>query len=119
MLAETLAFEIEELKAAYGAIQQATTDEQTLVRIERVPLPSGCQPPESTGILVLGQGQRPQFYLKPGIRLANGVIPRSTSSVQIAGEEWLQFSFTFVWDESTSTLLQFVEASLRRFAKGE
>jgi len=31
----------------------------------------------------------------------------------------MQFSYTFPWDEAIHTLVQFVEASVRRFAKTE
>jgi hypothetical protein len=112
--------EIKELKAAYGDVSiSAGEPAQTLVRIARVQLPAGCRPVETTGLLILQDGQRPLFYVKPGIMLPNGVAPRSTSSVQVAGEEWMQFSYAFQWDESCNTLVQFVETSLRRFAKSE
>ncbi len=117
---ETMPEEIEGLKAAYGEISIATgAPGQTLLRIARVRLPAGCKPAETSALLVLQDGQRPVLHVKPGIQLSNGVVPRSTSSVQVAGEEWMQFSYTFPWDQATHTLVQFVEASLRRFAKTE
>jgi hypothetical protein len=59
------------------------------------------------------------LYVKPGIVLPNGVSPRSTTVVAIEAESWLQFSFTFPWDEASNTLLQLIAASLRRFALKE
>jgi len=117
---ETLAGEIEELRAAYGTASIAAgAPGQTLIRIAVARLPAGCTPPDTPALLVLQDGQRPQFYVKPGIRLPNGAGPRSTSLVPIAGEGWMQFSYSFPWDEGTHSLVQFVEASLRRFALAE
>lgn len=120
MSPEALAGEIKELKATYGEIHMAVgAPGQTLIRITSGRLPPGCAPAATPALLVLQDGQRPQFYVKPGILLPNGATPRSTSPAQVAGEGWMQFSYSFPWEESTHTLVQFVEASLRRFALAE
>lgn len=120
MSPEILRVEIKGLKAAYREVSTAAgAPGQTLIRIESVALPAGCSPASTPALLVIQEGQRPQLYLKVGIRLPNGVAPRSTSVVQVAGTERMQFSYSFPWDETTHTLVQFVEASLRRFALAE
>jgi hypothetical protein len=120
MTTETMAREIEDLKEAYGEISTAPgSPGQTLLRITKAGLPAGCKPADTTALLILQDRQRPILHIKPGIHLANGAVPRSTSSVEVGGEEWLQFSYTFPYDQNTHTLVQFVEASLRRFAKTE
>jgi hypothetical protein len=111
--------EIEELKGAYGVVLTTTAaDGRQLICIETVVLPKGCKPSTSS-VLLIPQAGRPLIYVKPGIKVPNGVDPRSTSIVSIEGKEWLQFSYTFPWGEETHTLLQFVQASLRRFEKHE
>lgn len=122
MSPEILAVEIEGLKSAYGEVSIAAgagASGQTLVRIGTVALPAGCAPAGTPALVVVQTGQRPQLYVKAGILLPNGVVPRSTSVVQVAGMEWMQFSYSFPWDENAHTLMQFVEASLRRFALAE
>jgi len=44
------------------------------------------------------------MYVKRGIRLRNGTEPRSTSVVAVEGEEWMQFSYSFPWDENSHSL---------------
>jgi hypothetical protein len=39
--------------------------------------------------------------------------------VQIEGESWLQFSFSFPYDQSVHTLAQFTATALTRFKKDE
>lgn len=120
MTPDTMTREIEELMAAHGATSVAAgSPGQVLLRITDAKLPLGCRPAQTPVLLVLQDGQRPVLHVKPGIHLPNGSVPRSTSSVQVAGEEWMQYSYTFTYDENTHTLVQFVETSLRRFAKAE
>ena len=121
MTNEALAAEIDGLKSSYGEISVGSGSAgQTLIRIHSATLPKGCSPSSTPALLVLQPGQpRPQFYVKPKIKVPNGIDPRSTSVVAVEGEEWLQFSYAFTWDENAHTLVQFVEASLRRFAKPE
>jgi hypothetical protein len=113
--------ELQEMKAAYGEVATTTdTQGQLLIRISRVDLPMGCKPDGTPVMLVWSDGQpRPKVSVKPGIKLSNGGIPRSTSTVQIEGEAWMQFSYAFSWDKDSHTLVQLVEAALRRFAKSE
>ena len=121
MGAEILAEELQDMKAAYGEVAATTgVGGQLLIRISRVGLPKGCNP-EGTSVLLAGSaGQaRPQIYVRPGIKLPNGRLPRSTSTVQLQGEAWMQFSYAFSWDKDSHTLVQLVEAALRRFAKSE
>jgi hypothetical protein len=121
MTDEVFASELEGLKTTYGDINVAKPSaERKLIRIHKAPLPKGCSPSSTQVLLVVQAGQpKPQVYVKPGIKVPNGADPRSTSVVGVEGEEWLQFSYAFPWDENSHTLVQFVEASLRRFAKLE
>jgi hypothetical protein len=113
--------ELEGMKEAYGEIATATGAlGQFLIRINQVDLPKGCSPAGTPVLLVWPSGQpRPQVSVKPGIRLPNGAVPRSTSTVQIEGEAWMQFSYAFTWDKENHTLVQLVETAIRRFAKSE
>lgn len=121
MTDEHLETEVASLKEAYGAISlAAATGGRHLVRIEEITLPKGCSPSTTAVLLVIAPGQpRPQIYVKPGIKLPNGKVPRSTSAVTVEGEGWMQFSYSFPWDENSHSLVQLVGASLRRFAKTE
>ena len=120
MTEETLNTETASLKEMYGDVSfSRTAAGATLIRISDAPLPKGCNP-SSTPTLLVVQGQgRPALYVKPKIILSNGVTPRSTSSVSVEGEEWMQFSYNFTWDENSHSLVQFVAAGLQRFAKLE
>lgn len=120
MTTDMLSAEIKELKATYGGLTTAAGDAgQTLYRLSSARLPTGCNPPTTAVLVVLQDGQVPKIYVKPGIKTPNGTVPRSTSVVQIGGQEWLQFSYNIAGDPSTYTLAQLVEASMRRFAKNE
>jgi hypothetical protein len=110
----------EEMKETYGAVAKAIAPSgETFFRFESIALPTGCRPEATQALLVVNGRARPAFYVKPGIRVPNGVDPRGTSVVQLQGEAWLQFSYSFPWEWDTNTLVQFVGASLRRFAKPE
>jgi len=121
MTEENLTAEIASLKEAYGDVSVAKgSGGQTLIRIMDIALPKGCSPLTTWVLLLINPGQpRPQIHVKRGIKLPNGADPRSTSVVAVEGEEWLQFSYSFPWEGSSHTLVQFVEASLGRFAKTE
>jgi hypothetical protein len=120
MTNEALAEALEQLKQSYGDVTTAGGGPgQTLIRTKEVGLPKGCAPGSTPVLLVVQEGQRPQLYVKGGITLPNGRVPRNYSASQVAGEEWWTFSYSFSWDENAHTLVQFVEASLRRFAKTE
>jgi hypothetical protein len=117
-MANELAGHVEELKEAFGAVATVTAPSgENLFLIESVKLPKGASPTATPALLVVNGGARPLFYVKPGIKLPNGADPTSTGTVQLQGEAWLQFSFTFPWEWSTHTLVQFVGASLQRFAQ--
>jgi hypothetical protein len=119
-MADALAGHIEELKEAYGAVTTVTAPSgETYFKIENVKLPKGCEPTITPALLVVKGEARPQLYVKPGIKVPNGIAPRSTSTVELHGEAWLQFSYTFPWEWGTHTLVQFVGSSLRRFARPE
>lgn len=114
------AAEIEALKEAYGAVAKVVAlSGEVAFRFESAALPAGCRPDSTAALLVVNGEARPQFYVKPGITVPNGVDPRGTSVVQLQGEAWLQFSYSFPWEWGTNTLVQFVGTSLRRFAKPE
>ena len=121
MSIEILSEELQGMKAAYGELATTTgAGGQVLVRINHVQLPKGCNPSETPVLLAWPAGQaRPQIVVKPGIKLPNGASPRSTSTVQLEGEAWMQFSYAFAWDKDCHTLVQLVEAAMRRFAKSE
>lgn len=121
MTEAVLADEVAKLKEVYHEFAVASGCEgQKLIRIPEVELPKGCSPPNTQLLLVVQSGQpRPQIFVKPGIKVPGGREPRSTSVVQMEGEAWLQFSYSFTWDENTHSLVQFVGAALQRFAKTE
>ncbi len=118
MTQEALNQDISQLKERFGSVQVANGSAgQTLIKIDELALPRGCSPPTTPVLVVVQQGQpRPQVYVRPGTKASGGVEPRSTSVVQVEGEAWLQFSYSFPWDENTNSLVQFVESALRRFA---
>lgn len=121
MLDDLLAAEVEDLKRLYGGVARATgSGGKTLVRLTAAKLPPGCQPEATPALLAWQPGQtRPEMYVAPGVRRPNGASPRSTSTVFIEGEAWLQFSYTFPWEPARHSLVQFVAGGLRRFAKHE
>ena len=121
MTEEMLAHELAQLKEAFGEIQVATGSAgQKLIRIKGANLPKGCSPAQTPVLLVVRGGQpRPEIYVKPGIKLPNGREPRSTSPMQIEGEGWLQFSYSFPYDPNAHTLAQFAATALTRFKKDE
>jgi len=118
---ERLFEEIERLKAVYGAVcVSSEPSTPKLLQVGQAPLPRGCAPGKTKVLLRIMPGQpRPEVFVQPGIKLPNGKEPRSTSVVLIAGQDWLQFSYSFPWDETQNTLDHFVATALRRFAKNE
>ena len=119
MSTDTLTSEIDQLKDAFGDVATSTgSAQQTLIRIESVRLPKGCAPSETPVLLVM-QSPRPLIYVKPGIKLPNKRDPRSTSLVQVEGEGWMQFSYSFPYDENSHSLVYFVATALTRFKQTE
>src|SRR6266567_5611474 len=98
MTQEGIAEALEELKEVYGEVAVAApAPGQTLIRIKEVSLPTGCAPTSTPVLLVIQEGQRPQLYVKGGIKLPNAGTPRNYSAAQVAGEEWWTFSYSFSW----------------------
>jgi hypothetical protein len=118
---EILFEELQDMRAAYGEVATTTgAGGQVLIRIDRVELPKGCNPAGTPVLLAWPAGQaRPQIVVKPGIKLPNGASPRSTSTLQLEGEAWMQFSYAFTWHKDSHTLMQLVETAMRRFANSE
>jgi hypothetical protein len=112
---------MQDMKATYGEVATTTgAAGHLLIRINCVGLPKGCNPAGTPVLLAWPAGQaRPQIWVKPGIKLPNGASPRSTSTVQLEGEAWMQFSYSFAWDKDSHTLVQLIEAAMKRFAKSE
>lgn len=120
MTVETYGYDLEEVKQQYGGVEIATNTSAIFVRVLNADLPKGCQPKNTPVLLVLKPAQaRPEIYVKPGIRLSNGREPQSANPVTIEGGSWLQFSYQFEFNKDTHSLVQFIECSLRRFAKNE
>jgi hypothetical protein len=119
MTTDTVMQDIEQLKEAFGEVATAVGScQQTLILIKAASLPKGCTPAETPVLLVM-QPSRPLIYVKSGIKLPNGRDPQSTSIVQVEGESWMQFSYSFSYDETLHTLVQFVGAALNRFKKNQ
>lgn len=120
MTADRLAEELEQLRETWGEVSTAlAAPGQILVRIKEVGLPRDCAPAGTAALLAVQDGQRPQLYVKGGIKLPNGAVPKNYTANQVGGEEWWSFSYSFTWDENDNTLVQFVAASLQRFGKAE
>lgn len=112
--------DIEGLKAAFGKVHRIDLEGRTLLRIGSAPLPRGCSPKQTPVLLAFeGEQRRPQIYVSTDIRVPNGSVPRSTSTVVIEGEPWMQFSYQFPWNEQDDSLENFVVIALGRFAKNE
>lgn len=88
---------------------------RTLVRIDAVELYPACTPSTTAMLVVLDASQlRPQVYVQRGVRLAGGRVPSSTSDQIVGGEPWMQFSFTFPWEERQG-IASFIAAARQRF----
>jgi hypothetical protein len=105
----------------YGAdhVRMAKEGTGTLVRIDAVELYPTSQPPMTPMLLLLDPGQpKPIPYVRPGVMLANGKAPRSTSNVIVGGESWMGFSFNIPWTEERG-IISFIAAARQRFAQNE
>jgi hypothetical protein len=120
MTAETIEHAIEDLVGAYGdGVRVAREGARVLARLSEVELYPGCRPEKTAMLLVFDPSQqKPIPHVEPGQLLANGRVPRSTSTVMVGGESWMQFSFNIPWEEGIS-IIRFVAAARQRFAQNE
>lgn len=120
MQAETIEQAKKDAVAVYGEeVRCAQEGLQTLMRINSVELYPTCQPPATPMILVFDQSQaKPLVYVKPGQLLANGRVPKNSSTVLVGGESWMQFSFNIPWNEGDS-IIRFIAAARQRFTQDE
>jgi len=117
---ENLARIVEELAAEYVGASRAEEGNKTLVKLPKVIFPIGCDPTDTSALVVLEDQQpSPQLFLKLVPTLPSGKAPRSVNPLPLAGETWYGFSFNQPWDEDANTAVQFVEGRLRRFALNE
>jgi len=118
--AESIEKFIKTLVEVYGdGVRVAREGQQTLVRVCEVELYPTCQPPVTPMLLVFDTGQpKPQVYVQPGQLLANGRAPKSSSTVLVGGESWLQFSFNIPWNEEDG-IMRFLIAARQRFRQNE
>jgi hypothetical protein len=109
-----------QLVSVYGQTMEVGQDgSRRLVRIERVELYPGCQPAETTMLIVLDPAQpKPQMFVTPGQKLANGRLPKNSSNILIAGQTWMQFSFNIPWSIGDN-IMRFMAAARQRFTQNE
>jgi hypothetical protein len=111
---------LDDLAGFFGSQRVAVKtlpDGKVAFRIDFVPLPPGCSPPDTTVLLQYGnESEPPQVLVKQGIKLKTGAIPRSTSALTVDGEPWISFSANFAYDSSRS-VVQYVLGKLGRFAR--
>lgn len=109
-----------DLKSELGEVAvRNEPDGDVLIKIARVALPPRCMPSHTPVLVAIKPNDPiPKVYVSQGIRLANGVEPRSTSPVQIGGEPWLQFSYN-VPSPSGQPISKMVLTRLQRFAKDD
>jgi hypothetical protein len=118
MYPDTITGAVNELRERYGTdVHVAQDGARTLVRINDVPLPPGCQPLVTDLLLVLDPSQaKPLHYVRPGQTLSNGQPVQNSSTVVLAGESWMTFSFNVPYLEGDS-LARFATAVRQRFGK--
>ncbi len=109
-----------QLASVYGqTIKVGKDGARCLVQIERVELYPGCQPPQTTMLIVLDPGHpKPQVFVTPGQQLANGRLPKNNSNILIAGQTWMQFSFNIPWSDGNN-IMRLIAAARQRFAQNE
>jgi len=77
------------------------------------------QPPTTSMLLLLDPAQeKPIPYVRPGLLLANGNAPRSTSVAIVGGEAWMGFSFQIPWCEEHG-VIRFIAAARQRFVQND
>ena len=109
-----------QLASVYGeATKVGQEGQRRLVQIEGVDLYPGCQPLQTTMLIVLDPGHpKPQVFVAPGQRLSNGRLPKNNSSILIAGRTWMQFSFNIPWSDGDN-IMRFIAAARQRFTQNE
>ena len=109
-----------QLHSVYGqAIKAGQDGQRRLVQIDDVELYPGCQPLQTTMLVVLDPGHpKPQVFVTPGQTLANGRLPKNNSNILIAGQTWMQFSFNIPWSPGDN-VMRFLAAARQRFTQGE
>ena len=83
------------VKAQHGPVEVAT--DMSWFAIPHWPLPAGWSSQHTTVFVMIPPGYPvtppDNFYVNPDLRLENGAMPGSTSLVNQAGRQWLQFSY--------------------------
>lgn len=120
MQTETIEQAKRDIIAVYGEdVRCASEGAQTLMRINTIELYPTCRPPATSILLVLDPLQaKPLVYAQPGQLLANGRVPKNSTTVLVAGESWMQFSFNIPWTEGDS-VIRFIAAARQRFTQDE
>ena len=120
MKPETIEQAIKDLVIVYGdEVRSGKEGSQTLVRINAMELYPSCRPSVTPMLLVFDPVQpKPLVYVQAGQLLANGRVPKSSSTVMVGGESWMQFSFNIPWTEGDN-IKRFVAAARQRFAQDE
>jgi hypothetical protein len=105
-----------QLSSVYG--QDVTLGQdgvRRLIRIATFELYPDCRPANTAMLVVLDPGQpKPQVFVTPGQLLTNGRAPRSSSTILIGGESWMQFSFNIPWSDGDN-IMRFLAAARKRF----
>src|SRR5436309_5262602 len=111
---------VKDLVAVYGdEVRCAQEGSQTLVRLSAVELYPICRPPVTSMLLVFDPAQpKPFIYVQPGQLLANGRVPKNSSTVLFGGESWMQVSFNIPWTEGDS-IMRFVAVARQWFTQHE
>jgi len=108
---------ISELIQVYGsAVKCRKEGQETHILIPNVELYPGCIPFSTQVLLVFRPSEpKPAVYVTPGQLLSNGIVPRSSSTVLLYGESWMQFSFNIPWTEGEN-IMRFFGGARRRFS---
>lgn len=109
------------LRRAFGAARDvAVNEDQPLaVLLGRLRLPAPWTSPGQALVRFADwPGNRPEFFIDPGVTNEKGEPPRSSSEVAVLGRTWRQFSFSFTWDGSPDPV-KAVELWLTRFRLAE
>jgi hypothetical protein len=116
MSAEELDRITAQLCSVYGQdVTMGQDGVRRLIRIAPFELYPECRPANTAMLVVLDPGQpKPQVFVTPGQLLTNGRAPRSSSTILIGGESWMQFSFNIPWSDGDN-IMRFLSAARKRF----